>query len=164
MNENEFNDNVNESSGSEQDNQFTDDSIRIHSDMVVTEDEDRMPEAPVFMALYTTLMLLLMTFFIVLVSMGSSSMGKFEKTKQSVRSNFNVLGLGGSKQSLYFLYSILKIKSHVIRDALNLHLPSDQQEISDVADEGGRIYWEDGVSKEEASQLHRFIALGFNIH
>jgi len=128
------------------------------------EEEEGLPEGPGFMTLYTTLMLLLMTFFIVLVSMGSSNAGKFEKGKQSITSNFNVMGLGGSKQALYFLYSVMKIKSGVIANALSGQAISGQQTVTDLeTDGGGRIFWEDGFSQNEARQINSFITMGFNI-
>ncbi len=154
-----FNQDNSDNQGSE--NETHDSLVQLSTEKV---DEVGMPQAPTFMALYTTLMLLLMTFFIVLVSMGSASLGKFEKTKYSLRSNFNVLGLGGSKQSLYFLYSILKIKSASLKTALSLHTEEEKlEEEEKTPGDGGRIYWEDGLSRDEANQLHRFIALGFNI-
>lgn len=125
------------------------------------DDDDGLPEGPGFMALYTTLMLLLMTFFIVLCSMSASSTDKFKDAKVSINSTMNLMGLNGSRQVLYFMYSFLKIKNASVQQALELH---DRKINKDKKKKKNKdAYWEDGVSKEEASQLNRFIALGFNI-
>ena len=124
-----------------------------------SDDEDGMPEGPGFMALYTTLMLLLMTFFIVLVSMSASSTDKFKAGKTSINSTFNVLGLSGSRQALFFMYSFLKIKNTAVKQALDLH---DNNPLKKRTDKP-QGFLDDGLSFDEATQLNKFIALGFNI-
>lgn len=129
------------------------------------EDEDSIPEGPGFMALYTTLMLLLMTFFIVLVSMGTPSEGEFEKGKKSLQASFSLMGLSGSKEAMFFVYSVLKIQNSLVKETLDNHLNKEQNMVEDEPKSavGDDVYWQDGLSKEEATQLHRFVSLGFSI-
>lgn len=129
------------------------------------EEEGGLPEGPGFMALYTTLMLLLMTFFIVLVTMSRPSEGDFQQVKKSMQATFKLMGLSGSKQALLFIYSVLKIQNSTMRDAIDLHGPSatGNQVVNKGTEDTNKIYWEDGLSRDESEQLHRFIALGFNI-
>jgi flagellar motor protein MotB len=131
-----------------------------------SDESSGMPEGPGFMALYTTLMLLLMTFFIVLVSMGSPSEGDFEKGKKSLNASFSLMGMSGSKEAMFFVYSVLKIKSALVKEQLDQHIEREKQKKEQGGPtelEGDGVYWQDGFSKDEASQLHRFVSLGFNI-
>ncbi len=126
------------------------------------EEDEGMPEGPGFMALYTILMLLLMTFFIVLVSMASPSTGKFAEGKQSLSTTFKLMGLNQSKEALYFIYSVLRIKNSLIKEAI------ESKEQSEARKKGGKkkkdgMFFGENVSPEKAEQLSRFIALGFNI-
>jgi len=130
------------------------------------DDIGGIPEGPGFMSLYTTLMLLLMTFFIVLVSMGSPSEGDFEKGKKSLSASFSLMGMSGSKEAMFFVYSVLKIKSTLVKEQLDNHIEREKKKAQQAGPtelEGDSVYWQDGFSQEEASQLHRFVALGFNI-
>ena len=131
------------------------------------EKDEGMPEAPASMFLYTILMLLLMTFFIVLVSMGTSEADKFEKGMRSVRSNMEIMGLGGSKQSLLFLYSVLKLQNATIKNALELHDPSlvsgQSGSMDETEDEEEDTDKKKGFSKTTIKKLTRFVSLGYNV-
>lgn len=134
------------------------------------EEEEGLPEGPGFMALYTTLMLLLMTFFIVLVSMGSnsSSKEKFEDGKKSIQAAFSVMGLSTNKQVLMFMQSVLRLKSVALQNALELHKDSSTKRKSskkkdDEEDGLPTQNGEESFTKDRATQLHRFITLGFNV-
>jgi flagellar motor protein MotB len=133
--------------------------------VIETDDDDEsIPEGPGFMSLYTTLMLLLMTFFIVLVSMGSPSAGEFEKGKKSLQASFSLMGLSGSKEAMFFVYSVLKIQNSLVKETLDNHLNKEQNMVDEPKSTvGDDIYWQDGLSKEEVTQLHRFVSLGFSI-
>ncbi len=131
------------------------------------DDDDGLPEGPGFMALYTTLMLLLMTFFIVLVSMGSNSSSKerFEEGRKSIQATFSVMGLSSSKQVLLFMQSALKLKHAAIQDSLDLLDvgPKDYEE-KKKKKKGSEFLDDDPeVAKKKANQLNRLISLGFNI-
>lgn len=77
------------------------------------KEEAEKKKADPFVPLFTSLMVLLMTFFIVLVSMGSTSTAKLEEVQSSLDASFGGLGIAKSSELLWFINSFVYLSEKV---------------------------------------------------
>jgi len=108
-----------------------------------SREEVEKKEADPFVPLFTSLMVLLMTFFIVLVSMGSTSTAKLEEVQSSLDASFGGLGIAKSSELVWFINSFVYLSEKV-------GLKSSEEDKGDLT-KGERIqtgFFGKGESKE----------------
>lgn len=83
---------------------------------IFDEIEDEEADDTTFMQLYASLMILLMTFFIVIFSYSTHSQAKFEMAKQSLYKVFETLGIAETREIISFLRSKLPFNPNQAAD------------------------------------------------
>jgi flagellar motor protein MotB len=128
-------------------------------------DEEEGPTGDSFIVIYTTLMVLLLAFFLVLFSLATTSTGKFSQARDSIQNEFSTMGLTTAKKTLAFMYSLMKIKS-AFNPVLHPLLQEDTKPADDFTmknkDQVTKVYWTENENVDVTAKMGDLILLGIN--
>lgn len=121
------------------------DLLKLSSDNI---DSGSTGDDSVFMRLYSSLMIILMTFFIVLVSLSDVSTEKFQALKEGIDNSFGVFGVESKKGQEMLLNSIASLSRKIDDRKIQSATANDGAMDTQANTDGVVEPKEDGVQKE----------------